>query len=99
MNILKNQQGANKNQERGWKIVNRKQTRNFNGRWDIMTNGKGSVRGPSTTFYFSNFEEEWSAKDLFYKFKDLWVIEEIVIPTKKDWRGNKYGFVSFVNVS
>lgn len=64
-----------------------------------MKNGKGSERGSSTTYYFSDFEEGWYAKDLFYEFKKLGDIEEIVIPDKKDWRGKKYSFVRFVNVS
>lgn len=63
-----------------------------------MKIGKGNELGLSTTYYFSDFEEEWNAKDLYYEFKELGAIEEIVIPTKKDWRGKKYGLVRFVNV-
>lgn len=50
------------------------------------------------TFFFSNFEDSWRAKDLFFEFKGLGDIEEIVIPAKKGWRGKKYGFVRFENV-
>lgn len=33
-----------------------------------------------------------------FEFKVVGAIDEIVIPTKKDWRGKRYGFVRFVDV-
>lgn len=35
---------------------------------------------------------------MFFEFKDLGVIDEILIPAKRYWRSQKYGFVRFVNV-
>lgn len=100
---LQSRQGLTEKQDGKWKNVCRKQTRSSNGRssngrWNIMKIGKGNERGPSTTYYFFDFEEGRCAKDLSFEFKELGVIEEIVIPAKKDWRRKKYGFVRFVNV-
>lgn len=52
-----------------------------------MKNGKGSEIELSITLFFPDFEDCWSAKDLFFEFKEVGEIDEIVIPTKKDWRG------------
>lgn len=38
-------------------------------------------------------------KGFFFEFKEVGAIEEIVIPGKKDWRGKRYGFVRFVDIS
>lgn len=35
---------------------------------------------------------------MFFEFKEIGDIEEIVILGKKDWRGKKYGFVRFGEV-
>lgn len=64
-----------------------------------MKNRKGKEFGPFTTFFFSDFTDSWSVKDIFFEFKDLGVIDEIFIPAKKDRRGQKYGFVRFVDVA
>lgn len=46
-----------------------------------------------TSFFFTDFDSKWTAKDLFFEFKELGKVDEILIPPKKDWRGQKYGFV------
>lgn len=92
------QKGGKSKLEGEWKLVNRNQVRRATGKWDILKNGKGKVQGPSTTFFFTYFVESWSAKDLFFEFKELGEIDEIVISSKSDWRGKKYGFVKFVKM-
>lgn len=65
----------------------------------IMRNGNEKEFGLTTTYFFSDFEDGWSANDLFFEFKEPGEIKEIVIPAKKDWRGKKYGFVRFINIT
>lgn len=91
---------TNNNNGGGWKIIIRsKGNRNLENRWDIFKNRIEGVRGETTSFFFTDFKEGWRAKDLFFEFKPFGEIDEIVFPTKRDWRGNKYGFVRFVNVA
>ncbi|GLT96029.1 hypothetical protein SLE2022_136780 [Rubroshorea leprosula] len=53
------------------------------------------------SYHFSNFPEEWGAKELFYfmrktvKAGRLW---DIFILNKRDRRGNRYGFARFLDV-
>lgn len=35
---------------------------------------------------------------MFYELKGMGKVDEIVIPPKKNWRGERYGFVRFINV-
>lgn len=76
----------------------RKSVPSLSSRRDMWKNSKGDIKGSRTTFFFIDFGEGWRAKDLFFEFKELGVIDEIVIPSKKDWSGQKYGFVRYVNV-
>ncbi|GLU00543.1 hypothetical protein SLE2022_179040 [Rubroshorea leprosula] len=52
------------------------------------------------SFHFVNFPEDWGAKQLFYfirttvKAGRLW---DIFIPSKRDRRGNRYGFARFLD--
>ncbi|GKU88292.1 hypothetical protein SLEP1_g2574 [Rubroshorea leprosula] len=52
------------------------------------------------SFHFVNFPEDWGAKQLFYfirtivKAGRLWYI---FIPSKRDRRGNRYGFARFLD--
>ncbi|XP_058768749.1 uncharacterized protein LOC131642531 [Vicia villosa] len=82
-----------------WVKVNRKGRNAFTSiKWDIFKNPTVGVRGDITLFFITDFEQKWGARDLFFEFKNLGVVDEIVIPPKKDWRGQKYGFVRFVKV-
>ncbi|GKV23714.1 hypothetical protein SLEP1_g33413 [Rubroshorea leprosula] len=53
------------------------------------------------SFHFYNFPEDWGAKQLFFfirravKKGRLW---DIFIPSKRDRRGNRYGFARFLDV-
>ncbi|XP_058775836.1 uncharacterized protein LOC131650123 [Vicia villosa] len=90
---MKNQTGG------GWQEVRRKgRSANFSSRWDILRNSTEGSKGVITSFFITNFDNRWRARDLFFEFKDLGVVDEIVIPPKKDWRGEKYGFMRFAEV-
>ncbi|GLU21005.1 hypothetical protein SLE2022_371720 [Rubroshorea leprosula] len=53
------------------------------------------------SYHFINFLDEWGAKELFFfmrktmKAGRLW---DIFIPSKRDRRGNRYGFARFLDV-
>ncbi|XP_058732730.1 uncharacterized protein LOC131604301 [Vicia villosa] len=66
--------------------------------WDILKNDTRGISWPVSTFFFLYFGVQWMAKDLFFEFKDLGLIEEIVIPSKKDWKGLRYGFFRYLNI-
>lgn len=36
---------------------------------------------------------------MFYEFKDIGEIVDVIIPHKKDRRGRRYGFVQYTNVT
>ncbi|GLT59696.1 hypothetical protein SLA2020_325020 [Shorea laevis] len=53
------------------------------------------------SYHFINFPEDWGVKELFFfirkivKAGRLW---DIFIPSKRDRRGNRYGFARFLDV-
>lgn len=52
----------------------------------------------TTTIFVTEFDDKWRAWDLFFEFKELGDIGEVIIPPKRDRRGRRYGFVRFINV-
>src|SRR4051812_23387793 len=82
-----------------WVKVTRKGNNGYtSSRWDIFKNPMEGDRGDITSFFITDFEQKWGARDLFFEMKNFGVVDEIVIPPKKDWRGEKYGFARFVKV-
>lgn len=74
-------------QASGWKTVHNKGRRVFTGdKWDIMKNVNEGALGKITSFFFTDFDSSWRVEDLFFEFKELGIVDEIVIPPKKDWR-------------
>lgn len=77
--------------KREWQEASRNKRRisvsSFSSGWDIWNKGSGDDLGAKTTFYFTNFGEGWRAKYLFVEFKELGLIDEVIIPPNKDWRG------------
>lgn len=45
-----------------------------------------------------SFADKLRAKDLYEVLKDTGDIDKVIIPPKRDKRGNKYNFVRFFNV-
>ncbi|KAI5421039.1 hypothetical protein KIW84_044759 [Lathyrus oleraceus] len=67
-------------------------------RWDngaILRSEEGKYRACSAYFFFISFLDYFSAKDMFEEFQSYGDIDEVVIPSKRDIRGNQYGFVRF----
>lgn len=52
----------------------------------------------TTTFFVTEFDDKWQARDLYHGFKELGDIDEVFIPNKKSRCGKKYSFVRFFNV-
>lgn len=86
-------------EDQGWRTVVRRSRRVA--RWDIMGRG-GQPRGRkldnSTSFFITSFSDNLNAKDMFDEFKGFGERDEVVIHSKRDIRGRKYGFVCFFNV-
>ncbi|XP_058783228.1 uncharacterized protein LOC131657894 [Vicia villosa] len=69
-------------------------------KWDIAREGKRMAKGSETSssFFITEFRDRWRARDLYFEFKELGDIEEVVIPPRKDRFGRRFGFVRFLNV-
>lgn len=51
-----------------------------------------------SSFFDSAFLEGFGARELYKVFEKYSEVDEVVIPAKKDIRGNRYGFVCFFDV-
>lgn len=71
-------------------------------RWDVVGGDKGKrkmMEGvSSTSFFVTEIGDQWKANNLFFKFKALGEIDEVVIPPRRDNRGRRFGFMRFYNV-
>ncbi|GLT94449.1 hypothetical protein SLE2022_121890 [Rubroshorea leprosula] len=54
--------------------------------------------GWSSTFFFYNFPEELEAKFLWNSFQMYGKVVDVYIPSKRDKRGKRYGFVRLTGV-
>ncbi|GLU16543.1 hypothetical protein SLE2022_329740 [Rubroshorea leprosula] len=54
--------------------------------------------GGSTTFFFYNFPEELEAKFLWNSFQMYGRVVDVYLPSKRDKRGKRYGFVRLTGV-
>lgn len=50
-----------------------------------------------TSFFITEFGENWRARDLLFELKECGDIVEIVIPQRRDRRRRRYGFERFAN--
>ncbi|XP_058760917.1 uncharacterized protein LOC131634287 [Vicia villosa] len=67
--------------------------------WDAATTRFGPERSRTTTFFMTEFGEEWRARDLYQKFKEFGDLDEVIIASKRDKRGRRFGFIRFFNVT
>ena len=73
------------------------------GRMDISLGCEEKERknqnlGQISTFFFTEFPEDYGARDMYGIFMDYGDVVEVIIPPKRDRRGKKYGFISFNGV-
>ncbi|MCI11838.1 hypothetical protein A2U01_0032940 [Trifolium medium] len=90
--------------DHGWKTVrgrNRQGKGNHQFRFDIATtrNFNKDDNKSLTTYFFTDFPDNFGAKSLFNAFHNLGDIMEVVIPAKRDKRGRRFGFARFDRVS
>lgn len=67
-------------------------------KWDAESSKKRRVKSNISTFFLTSFAKKVKEKGLYEVLKDLGDINEVIIPPKRDKRGNKYVFVRFFNV-
>lgn len=59
------------NKPDGWKTISRNKIMNFVGdKLDIMQNEEAGTGGEITSFFFTDFDTKWRARDLFFEFKE-----------------------------
>lgn len=85
--------------EDGWDRVTRNTSehlRRITGTcWDSFR-GKSKVTEDITTYFlFTCFSNSHGAKEMFNIFENYGILDEVVIPPKRDKRDNVYGFVRF----
>ncbi|MCI23748.1 RNA-binding protein 25-like, partial [Trifolium medium] len=90
--------------DHGWTTVRgrNRQGRGVNQyRFDIATSPKFNKENINslTTYFFTDFPERFGAKALFNAFDNYGDIMEVVIPTKRDKGGRRFGFARFDRVS
>ncbi|KAI5399171.1 hypothetical protein KIW84_064523 [Lathyrus oleraceus] len=84
----------------GWKMIHRRGrgTMNHSTRWEVQK-GKGVGRNEEmTNFYFSKFSYSYGAKQMFEIFREYGLIEEVVIPPRRNKNEKIFGFVRFRKV-
>ncbi|GLT52598.1 hypothetical protein SLA2020_259300 [Shorea laevis] len=53
----------------------------------------------ATTFFFYDFPEDRLAKDLWFSFWSYGKVADVYIPTRRDRRGRRFGFVRMLGLS
>src|SRR4051812_47829750 len=66
--------------------------------WDAVRNEEIRKAGKQSTFYFTEFDDKWKAKDVYEVFKRMGEIIEVFIPRNRDKRGRRFGFARFLNI-
>lgn len=84
----------------GWrKVIKKKVVKRDVGAWDVAVDGRRREVGAEVTnFFITQLGDNWKARDLLFELKELRKIVEVVIPSKRDRRGRRYGFTRYVNV-
>lgn len=67
-------------------------------KWDTKCSNKRSGEDNTLTFFLTSFDDKVREKDFYEALKVLRDIDEVIIPSKRHKRGNKYSFVWFFNV-
>lgn len=86
--------------ENGWRrVVQKPGGKGVAGSWDVAAGGrKMDLDAVVTSFFITEFGDNWKANELFYKLKELGEMNEVVIPPKRDMRGRRYMFARFFNM-
>ncbi|GLT82978.1 hypothetical protein SLE2022_012940 [Rubroshorea leprosula] len=59
---------------------------------------RNRTQGQVESFFIYNFPEEWDAKALWYQYQKYGKVVDVVIPSKRDRWGKRFGFVRMLGV-
>lgn len=83
----------------GWQVVRNKKAARLQRRTDVAKSHMYFAKdAPRTTLFFTNFPENFYAKQMLKAFLYYGEFEEVVIPAKRDKLGKRFGFARAVNV-
>lgn len=85
MNVSKSSKSYDKRD--GWIEVQNRRNRKgqrSGGRWDSKKGKEGEADEEICSFFFSEFPEEYNAKEMFEIFIDFSIVVEVVILSKRD---------------
>lgn len=82
-----------------WQEVRRRKTEKVWKRTDVARNYQHFRKDAQrTTFFFTNFPDNFMAKHMLNAFLKYGEFEEVVIPAKRDKLGKRFGFARAVDV-
>lgn len=88
-----------KEENDGWTTVRRRR-RAMKQRTDAYSDNRWRKnQGEEVTCFFSEFPENFGAKEMFRAFEKYGKVVDVVIPAKRDKLGRRFGFARFVGVS
>lgn len=65
---------------------------------DATKSERERERRPTSSYYFTSFPEKLQAMDIYKVFKEYGNVDEVVVPSRRNKRGKKFGFVRFFEV-
>lgn len=57
-----------------------------------------AVDNITTSFYFSDFPDDWKVSDMWKSFRPFGTIVDVFVPTKRDKNGRRFGFVRYKGI-
>lgn len=91
--------------EGGWtRVMGNHGRRTETTKWNVTGGERGRKKTEegefisTITFFITEFGNNLKVEDLFFEFKELSEIDEVVIPPKRDRRERRYDFVRFIKV-
>ncbi|CAK8532473.1 unnamed protein product [Lathyrus sativus] len=87
--------------ERDWIKVRRKKPVDRSNRFSVWSEKRGKgleAEKEFPSFFFTEFPESHNVNDMVIVFKDFGIVKEVFIPSWRDKRGRRYGFVRFRKV-
>lgn len=79
------------------KVGGRKVTREVT-KWDLAKSVRREFQRVLSTFFFTSFREKMASRDLYEIFVDYGVVDEVIIPNRRNKYAHRFGFVRFFDV-
>lgn len=61
--------------------------------------GRREVSRPTLSFYITSFLEKLKATELYVLFQEYGTVDEVIIPSRRNKYGHRFGFVRFFEVA